>query len=208
MLTIVDHRGVDHLSHAGPLPFVQRGDDTEQHEHRAAAEVGDQIQRRDGRAVAIADGRQRARLRQVVDVVARDLRIRAVLPPAGDAGEDQPRVDRRALIGADAQPLAGARPEPVEQHVGLGRQVQQLTRLALDVEIDDALAAMQQVEVLGGHLQPARPAHSHHVGAEVREHHRGVRAWADAAEFEYLHTGERSTVGHRSNVAQRSSGAR
>ncbi len=53
-----------------------------------------------------------------------------------------------------------------------------------------------------GHLQPAGPAHPHHVGAEVREHHRGVRTGADAAEFDHFHPGKGSGVGHRSNVTQ------
>ena len=126
----VDHRGVDHLSLAGPLPLVERGDDAQQHEHRAAAEVGDQVQRRDRRPVAVADRRQRTGLRQVVDVVAGRHRQRPVLTPAGDAREDQPRVDRRAVVRPDAEPLAGAGPEAVQQHVGLGGQVQQRLRLA------------------------------------------------------------------------------
>ena len=96
-----------------------------QHEHRAAAEVGDQVQRGDRRPVPVSDRGQRTGLRQVVDVMARGHRQRAVLTPTGDAGEDQPRVDRGAVLGSDAEPLAGARPEAVEQHVGLGREVEQ-----------------------------------------------------------------------------------
>ena len=45
-----------------------------------------------------------------------------VLAPTGDAGEDQSGVDGRAVVGPDAEPFAGARPEAVQQHVGLGRQ--------------------------------------------------------------------------------------
>ena len=134
----------------------------------AAAEVGDQVQRRDRRPVAIADRPQRAGLRQVVDVVAGRHRQRPVLAPAGDPGEDQPRVDRRALVGPDAESLAGAGPEAVEQHIGLRSQVQQRLRLVLDVEVDDALAAVHQVEVLARHRQAAGPAHPHHVGARGR----------------------------------------
>ena len=60
------------------------------------------------------------------------------------------------------------------------------------------LAAVQQVDVLGRHLKPAGPAHPRHVGAEVREHHRGVWTRADAAEFQYLHPGQRPGVSHPS----------
>ena len=177
-------------------------------EHRPATEVGDQVQRRDGRPVAVPDGVERAGLRQVVDVVARRHRQRTVLTPAGDAGEDQPRVDRRALVGPDAEPFAGAGPEAVEQHVGLRGEVEQLLRFVLDVKVDDALAAVQQVDVLGGHLQTAGPAHPHHVGAEVGEHHRGVRAGPDAAEFDDLHPGEGSRVGHAGDVLSGSTAQR
>ena len=148
------------------------------------------------RPVPVADRRQRAGLRQVVDVVARGRRQRPVLSPAGDAGEDQPRIDRGAVVGPDAESLAGARPEAVQQHVGLGRQVEQRLRLRLDVQVDDALAAVQQVDVLGGHRQPAGPTHPHHVGTQIGEHHRRVRPWSDAAEFDHSHPGQGSGVGH------------
>ena len=114
--------------------------------------------------------RQRTGLRQVVDVVAGGHRQRPVLTPAGDPREDQPRVDRRAVVGADAESLAGAGPEAVQQHIGLGGQVQQRLRLGLDVQVDDPLAAVQQVDVLGGHRQPAA------AGAPAPRRRRGRRA--------------------------------
>src|SRR5579875_808939 len=86
----------------GPLPFVERGDDAQRHEHRPAAEVGDQVQRRHRRPVAVAERRQRPGLRQLVDVMAGRGGPRAVLTPSGDPREDQPRIDRRALVGTDA----------------------------------------------------------------------------------------------------------
>ena len=61
---------------------------------------------------------------------------------------------------------------------------------------------MQQVEVFRGDLQAAGPAYPHHVGAQVREHHRGVRSGSDAAKFQYFHPGEGPRVAHRSNVTQ------
>jgi hypothetical protein len=57
--------------------------------------------------------------------------------------EDQPRVYGRTVLGADAEPLAGAGAKAVEKDVGLGRQLEQPPGLGLDVEVDDALAAMQ-----------------------------------------------------------------
>ncbi len=105
-------------------------------------------------------------------------------------------------VRPDAEPLAGARTEAVEQHVGLGREVEQHLRLLLHVQVDDALAAVRQVDVLGGHFQAAGPAHPHHVGAQVGEHHRRMRARADATEFDHLHPRQGSRVGHGCNVTQ------
>ncbi len=192
----VDHRGVDHLALAGFLALEQCGDDADDHQHRAATEVGHEVQRGHRRTVAEADRREGTGLRQVVDVVTGGGGQRAVLAPAGDAGEDQPRIDRFALGRADTEAFTGAGPETVQQHIGFGDQVQQLARLGLDVQIDDALAAVQQVDVLGGHGQATGATHSHHVGPQVRQHHRGVWPGADAAEFDNSHSGERSGVGH------------
>ncbi len=209
----VHHRGVDHLALAGSLPLVQRGDDAEQHEHRATAEVGHQVQRRDGRPVAVADGMQRPGLRQVVDVVARGLRERAVLTPPGDAREDQPRVDRRALVRPDAEPLARAGAEAVEQHVGLRDEVQQQLRVVLDVEVDGALPAVHQVDVLGRHLKGSLPPvaplaqvgppHPHDVGAQVGQDHPRMRTGSDSAEFDHPHPGKGPRHRHEGTVTQR-----
>ena len=179
------------------LPLVQRGHDAQQHQHRAAAEVGHQVQRRHRRPVAVAQRGQRAGLRQVVDVMTGGRGQRPVLPPAGDPREDQPRIDRRAVGGPDAEPLAGAGPETIEQHVGLGGQLQQRPRLRLDVQVDDPLAAVQQVALLGRHRQPAGPAHPHHVGAQVGKHHPRVRSGPDAAELDDPHPGQGTPAAHR-----------
>lgn len=112
-------------------------------------------------------------------------RQRPVLTPPGDAGEDQPRVDRRAVVGPDAEALTGAGPETVQQHVGLRRQVEQSVRLVLNVEVDHPLAAVHEVDVLGGHRQSARASHSDHVRTQIGQNHAGVRARAYPAEFDH-----------------------
>jgi hypothetical protein len=61
---------------------------------------------------------------------------------------------------------------------------------------------MRQVDVLGGHAQTAGSTHTHHVGAEVGEHHRRMWAGPDAAEFDNPHPFEGSRVGHECNVSQ------
>ena len=132
--------------------------------------------------------------------MARRAGPRPVLSPAGDAREDQPRVDRRAVVRTDTESLAGAGPKAVQQHVGLGDQLQQLLRIGFDVQIHDPLSAVQQVEVLGRHDQSAGAANPHHVGAEIREHHRRVRARPDAAEFDDFYARKWPGGGHQRNV--------
>ena len=62
------------------------------------------------------------------------------------------------------------------------------------------LPRCSQVDVLGGHRQTAGPAHPHHVGAQVGQHHRRMRPRPDAAEFDDSHPGEGSRVGHASQT--------
>ena len=117
-----------------------------------------------------------------------------MLSPAGDAGKDQPGVDRRAVVGPDAQPLAGAGAETVDQDVGLADQVEQRGGVGLEVEVDDAFAAVQQIRVLGGHLQPARATDPHDVGAQIGQDHAGVGSRPDAAELDDPDVRQRTPV--------------
>jgi hypothetical protein len=57
---------------------------------------------------------------------------------------------------------------------------------------------VKQVDIFCGHLQTAWPAHPHDIGAEVGQHHRGVRTGPDAAELDDPDTGKRSGVSHSS----------
>ena len=115
----VDHRRVDDLPLARRRALDERGEDAHHHERAAAAEVGEQVDRRHRRAALGADVPQHARDREVVDVVADVGGERTVLAPAGHARVDEPRVARPARVGPDAEPFGDAGPEALEQHVGL-----------------------------------------------------------------------------------------
>src|SRR5262249_12077122 len=65
-----------------------------------------------------------------------------------------------------------------------------------DVQVDDALAAVQQVAVLGRHRQPARTADPHHVGAQIGKHHPGMGPRSDAAEVDNPHPGQGPPARH------------
>jgi hypothetical protein len=88
----VYHGGIDHLTSAGALAFPQRGQHSQQQEHRATTEVADQVQRGYRLTARRADGVQHARYRDVVDVMPSTVGERAVLPPPGHPRVHQPRV--------------------------------------------------------------------------------------------------------------------
>lgn len=160
----VDHRRIDHLPLAGGLPFEQRGHDAEQQEHGAAGIVGADVQRRCRHVIGAAGGVQKAGEAEVVDIMPRHLGHRPILPPAGHAGEDQPRVAALADVRAQPHPLHHAGAEPFDQHVGTGDQRQ--CRLdsfgRLQVQRGGSLAAVVDVGRIGGagfagdqdHLRP------------------------------------------------------
>ena len=151
----VDHRRIDDLSLAGSLPLPQRRQDADQQEHRAATEVTDQVQRRDRPLVHPADGVQDAVEGDVVDVVAGLLAARAGLAPPGHPAVDQSLVDLCAVIGTQAEPLGDAGPEALDQHVGLGD------------ELEHRVAAFGGLEVGGDDAPVAAHGVFHHAAGTV-----------------------------------------
>ncbi len=96
----VDHGGVDDLPLARPHALEQRADHAEREQQTAATEIAHEIQRRRRRLAAPADRIERARERDVVDVVTGGLRERPRLPEAGHAAVDEPRVPIEADVRA------------------------------------------------------------------------------------------------------------
>ena len=142
----VDHRGVDDLALARAPRFEDAAHDAERHEHPAAAEVADEVDRRRRLAALAAEVRERAGERDVVDVVARGLRHRAVLAPAGHAAVDELRVAGEAHVGAEAEPLGDAGPEALDERVGLLDEPQHRLDAVglLEVDADRAPAAVER----------------------------------------------------------------
>ena len=190
----VDHRGVDHLAFAGPLPLVERRQDPDEQEHRPAAEVADQVQRRNRTLAGAADGVQHTVERDVVDVVAGLLASRAGLAPARHPGVDQPVVDCGAVLRAEAQTLGDAGTETLDEDVRLGDQphYQLAVLIAFEVRGDRSAVAHQEIATgrRVGHL--ARPLDPHDVRTEVAEDHRRVGAGADPGQFDHAQTVQRS----------------
>ena len=141
-------------------------------------------------AAVVEDAAQR----DVVEIVARGLRERAVLAPAGEAAEHQARIAGEAHVGTEAEALHHAGAEALDQPVALLDEPQHhldRTRL-LEVDRDRALAAAREVVLrLGIERQRAALAvHQHDLGAEVGEQHAAERPGADAGELEDADAGE------------------
>jgi hypothetical protein len=136
-----------------------------------------------GTLALAADRVQHAVERDVVDVVSGLQAPRAGLTPTRHPRVDQALVDLRAVLGAESQPLGHARPQALDEHVGLGDQLQHEVTALVGLEVGGhgptiaqrgfALAGRNAAE-LAGALDP------HHVGAEVAEDHRGVWTRPDA----------------------------
>ena len=71
-----------------------------------------------------ADGGQRSRQRQIIQIMSRGLRKRTRLSPTGHAAVDQPGISLERYIRAKAEALHGAGPKSFDQCVGLADQLE------------------------------------------------------------------------------------
>ena len=135
--------------------------------------------------------------RDVVDVVARGLRHRAVLAPAGHAAVDELRVPGEAVVGTEPEPLGDAGAVALDQRVGLLDEPQHRLDAVgvLQVDADRAPAPVQRLEVrlverrgvdLLGAVDPDD------VGAHVGEQHPRERPRADPGQLDDLDALQRS----------------
>ena len=113
----IDHRRVDDLAASRPAGLEHRRHHPEREIERAAAEIADQVKRRNRRAAGRADRVQRAAQRDVVGVVARGAGERAVLAPPGHAAIDQLRVAFETSLRPDAEPLGDTGAKSFDQGV-------------------------------------------------------------------------------------------
>jgi hypothetical protein len=142
-------------------------------------------------------------LRDLVEAGA--LAVRPVLAEAGDAREDDPRVDAPQGVVVDAQAVLHVGAVVLDHHVGVADELEEdLASLRrLQVEGHRPLVAVEVLEIRA----LARTAHAlvrvdarrrfdlDHVGAEVGELLDAGRAGADAGEVEHAQAGERTRGG-------------
>ena len=133
--------------------------------------------------------------RDVVDVVARGVGHRTVLPPAGHAAVDETRVAGEALVGAEAEALGDAGAEALDQRVRRLHEPQHGLHAVgvLQVDPDRSAVAVEhrhaaRVEARSDRL---RAVDAHDVRAHVGEQHRRERSGADPDELDDRHTLQR-----------------
>ena len=179
------------------LRFEDAADETERHEHPAAAEVADEVDRRRRLAAGPTEVRERAGERDVVDVVTGGLRHRTVLAPSGHPPVDELGIAGEALVGTEAEALGDAGPVALDERVGLLDETQhELDALGvLEVDTDRPPPAVHRLEVrLVEHARVdlPGPVDAHDVGAHVGEQHPGERPRPDAGQLDDLHALQRS----------------
>ena len=161
--------------------------------------IGNEVERNRRWPVGLADQVEHPGDGQEIDVVRRQLVIRAILPVAAERAVNEARVDglQRLVIAAKARHDAG--PEALDQHVGVGRELMQqlLPVWLLQIDGNAALVAIDELK--------NRPAFSgrclrrfcrswdcrrrfdlQHLGAHVGKHHGAKRTRRHADKFEYL----------------------
>ena len=184
----------DDLPAPRTLALEQRGENAESEQHAAAAEVTNQVERRERRLALAADRSERARDRNVVDVVPRHLGHRAGLAPTRHAAVDDCGVSLETDVGSEAQPLGHTRSEALDQGVGLLDEFEQCakTRLALQVECDRATPACQEGKLRDIQSRACGAIDADDFRTHVREHHGAEGARPDAADFDDAQSGERA----------------
>ena len=183
-----------------PAPARLRLEKSRQHpDHeieRTAREVAEEVHGRRRRLALATDRGERARERDVIEIVPRRLGERPRLAEPGHAAVDEARVPLERDVRPEAEPLHRARAETFEAAIGGGHQAQrQLDALrALEVERDGTASPQQEIEAQRlVDAEPARlqPIDADDLRAEIGEQHRGHRPRPDAGEFNDAQSRER-----------------
>ena len=188
----VGHRRVDDLATSGGACLEHGADDAEGEHHAPAAEVADQVERRHREAPGPADGRERPRQGDVVDVVTRLLRQRARLAPPRHPAVDETLVPRAAGVRAQPEPLHDSGAEALDQRIRLLDEPEHdLRRLALlEVERNRGTAARER-GLRQRRCARRRTVDPDHIGPEVGEQHGRERRRADPGELDDLQVSQR-----------------
>ncbi len=202
----------DHLPATGPLPLEQGGEDAV-----GAVHPGEQVPDRNPDPLRIvrprAGQRHQAALALGDLVVPGPASLRTIAPEPRDGQHNEPRVELREPDVAESQPVHHPGPEVLQEHVGpLDQPREQLPSLVgAQVGRHGLLVPVAREEVRGlprpaGRIDERRTPPAtvvtavrgldfDHPGAEVAEHHGGVRAGQGAGEVDDDEPGERAFGG-------------
>ncbi len=180
---------------------MERGQHAAREEHSAAAEIADEIERRHGPSLRMADRVERAGERDVVDVVARAWRERSVLPPPGHPADDEFRIACEQGGGGEPHALEHAGPEALDQRIGAFDQRQERGDAARTLEVERHRAPAAQHDIVAARKREAElwiggPIDEENVGAHVGQHHPAERHRADRLELQHLEAGQGSHGGN------------
>ena len=180
----VDDGGIHHLPLAGTLPLPQGGENAENKEHRAAAEIAHEVERQRGRLARAAHCGQRAAQRNIGDIVPGKLRQWAILTPAGDPGEDQAGILPAQHIGPKPQPFHHPGAKPLNDDIGHGCGAQAKGAACCGAYINSGGGAA----AIGDGVGPAiatLPVDPQHIGAQIGQQHRRMGPRPDTGEFNH-----------------------
>ena len=158
-------------------------------EHTPAAIIADHVQWQH-RLLRRADGVNCPRKRHIIGIVARDLRQRPLLPPAGHSRVDQPRIAREGHVGAQPQPFHHPGPEPLDQRIRHFNQAQHRRHpiRRLEIEYHRASPALQhRVRRWPG----SGPVDTQDIRAAIRKQHRRKGPRPKAGNLEDFDPGQR-----------------
>src|SRR5208282_5241958 len=213
----IHHRDVDKLPTPCLLASDQCGQNSNCSVHSAAGVIRDEIVRNRRQLPGTPENGKHTSGRDVVQVVAHEVAVRAVLSVASNRAVDDFRAADRERLVVDSQPLGDAGTILLYDHIGALRETKKdlPAGTALQVQRDRFLVAVKRVEWrpaegsrgalrtgLAG-LFGAAPGGSTRlfnlddVGAQVAENHRAKWTRRKFREVEHLDSGKRRLRWHR-----------
>ena len=197
----VEQGDLDVLTLAGVVAAAQRGQDRDRGVH-AREDVHHRYAHL-GRLVGPGDMHE-PRFGLADEVVTRSIRWLSIRAEARQRAVDEPGPKGPEVLVSEAQPLDRARTEVLDDHVAASCERQR--RLAvggvLEIERDASLAAIDSYEVGRVRARERRPPPAgliagaglldlDHLGPQIGQHHRAVRARQHARQIEHAQARER-----------------
>ncbi len=185
---VVHHRNIDHLALAGTLTRLQRQQNANDRTQTAAGQIRQLNAGNLWRSSLLAIYSKQSCDRNVVDVMAGFLTVRAILSISSERAVDQAWIDPAQRLVSDAQPVHYSGSKPLHYDIGLLDHFKECftTCRMFQIDRDAAFIAICDEEVSAGVLD-SRARVSHRIasarlldlddlGSKISEHHRRHRS--------------------------------